>query len=103
MGHWKDSVAFLICLEACMMPPNALKTSTRGGFSSGLLDPVSVVHNGFNNMDLPFISVVRPSTISNSRSFMDNPEEQLKIGFFMPAWYWGGGVVRLKYIFGTFW
>lgn len=68
---------------------NDMKTSTQGGFSSGILDPVSSVHDGFNNMDLPSTSVVRPSTISNGRSLMDNPEDQFKIGLFMPALCWG--------------
>lgn len=62
----KDAVASLFCLEACTMPPITMKSSTHGGFSSGPLDPVSEVHDGFNNMDLPSTSGERPSTVSNS-------------------------------------
>lgn len=64
-----------------------MKTSNQGGFNSGPLDPVTSVHDGFNNVDLPSTSGVRPSTISNNRSLMDNPEEHLKIGLFIPAWF----------------
>lgn len=60
----KVLVAFFICLEAYTMPSNAMKTSTQGGFISGILDPVSSVHDGFNSMDLPSTSGVVPSTIS---------------------------------------
>lgn len=60
----KVSVAFFICLEACMMPSNAMKTGTQGGFISGILDPVSSVHDSFNSMDLPSTSGVVTSTIS---------------------------------------